>query len=715
MMRISDFFLKDSKIIRSLSQISYRILNYILYSHLLFYKIYNETKSFDIYLPKKMSWIQVISECWRMIKYELNKLGINSIDLFMNYIFPDLFSALNKHKSINEYNELDEFEKTLDILIQDKISSFIKNYKSLSKSINSQFSFQDFLEEKYEDYDNNEYPFYNYFYYSDYINEAYLFNQIKSKKDKYPVLFKVLENNANNSNINQYSLDHLPNYNEVLNLFNETYFYSIKREKANNLQLKDLKDDEIYLNNRNEIKTFMNFYNNLKLKDSKNQDMKLSDQSLLADFFIDDNNEFGKSYKKIYNEFIKEQNAEITNLLDIKIEQDVFERDCKDKINIQSANSNEVFITTFSEKFSFDEVIFNSSYRKIALDRNYTSYNQFEVDLNLIEDDMTVKLLKNKKLFNDSIINFVYSNEKLEFENKNIITEFNQLYNIEKLNFKNKLILYKFYQDNKEKNQDFFLTILNDFNQLIIILNNNKKLLNEKNINKAINLKDDSRISEVLEKSTKVSEEFKKLFKDNESLIINKTTYLFEYYRDIIFPRIKNELKAFQINLETEQEEKINNYFKKKTIINEKIFKAAIRAFIVLYLNFEKYIENNIKQNENNIINYLNIIDIWDITTYSKENFKEELNNLKQLKIKMNQIISLYDFLVDDINIKYFEDVQKELDKEKESKNIIEKEKVLVEETSENLPDNKEEDEESSYYNDKEESEESEDPDAKYI
>jgi len=710
-----DFFLKDSKIIRSLSQISYRILNYILYSHLLFYKIYNETKSFDIYLPKKMSWIQVISECWRMIKYELNKLGINSIDLFMNYIFPDLFSALNKHKSINEYNELDEFEKTLDILIQNKINSFIKNYKSLSKSINSQFSFQDFLEEKYEDYDNNEYPFYNYFYYSDYINEAYLFNQIKSKKDKYPVLFKVLENNANNSNINQYSLDHLPNYNKVLNLFNETYFYSIKREKANNLQLKDLKDDEIYLNNRNEIKTFMNFYNNLKLKDSKNQDMKLSDQSLLADFFIDDNNEFGKSYKKIYNEFIKEQNAEITNLLDIKIEQDVFERDCKDKINIQSANSNEVFITTFSEKFSFDEVIFNSSYRKIALDRNYTSYNQFEVDLNLIEDDMTVKLLKNKKLFNDSIINFVYSNEKLEFENKNIITEFNQLYNIEKLNFKNKLILYKFYQDNKEKNQDFFLTILNDFNQLIIILNNNKKLLNEKNINKAINLKDDSRISEVLEKSTKVSEEFKKLFKDNESLIINKTTYLFEYYRDIIFPRIKNELKAFQINLETEQEEKINNYFKKQTIINEKIFKAAIRAFIVLYLNFEKDKENNIKQNENNIINYLNIIDIWDITTYSKENFKEELNNLKQLKIKMNQIISLYDFLVDDINIKYFEDVQKELDKEKESKNIIEKEKVLVEETSENLPDNKEEDEESSYYNDKEESEESEDPDAKYI
>lgn len=45
-----------------------------MYSHLLFYKLYKETKIFDKYLPDKMNWIQVISECWTMIKYELNKL-----------------------------------------------------------------------------------------------------------------------------------------------------------------------------------------------------------------------------------------------------------------------------------------------------------------------------------------------------------------------------------------------------------------------------------------------------------------------------------------------------------------------------------------------------------------------------------------------------------------------------------------------------------------
>ena len=136
-----------------------------------------------------------------------------------------------------------------------------------------------------------------------------------------------------------------------------------------------------------------------------------------------------------------------------------------------------------------------------------------------------------------------------------------------------------------------------------------------------------------------------------------------------------------------------------------------------MFLNFEKDKENNIKQNENNLINYFDILDLWDITTFSKENFKEELNNIKQLNIKVNQIVSLYDDLVDDINSQYFEEVQKEIDKEKESQKIIEKIKFLADEVIENIQDNTEKDEDSTIdYGDKnEENEESEDPDSKYI
>ena len=709
-----DFFRKDSKIIRSLSQISYRILNYILYSHLLYSQIYNKTKNLDKYLPEKMSWTQVISECWTMINYELNKLGINSIDLFMNYIFSDLFSALNKHKIITEYYDLEEFEKSLDELIKNKISSFKENYNNMNKSVNDKFSFQDIIEEKYCEVNKNEYPFYEYFYYSDYINEAYLLDKVKSKKDKYPVLFKVLKNSINEIQ-NKYSLDNLPNFNEVLNLFNENYFYSIKRNKALILQLKDLKDEDIYNQNRSAIKSFINFYNNLNLEDSKNKTLKLSEESKLADFFIDDQNEFGKSYKKIYAEFIKEQNEEISDLLENKIEKEVFERNCKDKINIQSASENEIFITNLSDKFSFVEVVFNCSYRKIALDININSYNQFEIDLGMIEDEMTEILLRNKKLFNDYIINFVYSNEKLEFENINIITQFIGLYKLEKMNLRDKIILYQFYQDNKEKNIDFFLTILNDFKQLILFLNNNKRLLNEEK--NALILKDDSRIIEALEKLTKVSEDFKNLFKNNDSLTINKTTYLFEYYRDLIFGKIKNSLKVYQNDLEYEQKDDIKACLEKPTIIkeNEKKFKATIRAFITLFLILEKDKENNIKQNENNVINYFNIPDIWDTTISSMNNFKEELNNLRQLNIKINQIVSFYDLLGEDITPKYFEEVSKEVEREKEIKKLIEKEPEPVMEEEEDKPNIPSDEENSDYIDDNQSNEESENGESKYI
>lgn len=59
-------------------------------------------------------------------------------------------------------------------------------------------------------------------------------------------------------------------------------------------------------------------------------------------------------------------------------------------------------------------------------------------------------LLQNKKLFNKNIINFVYKNKDLFFENIDIITKFNQEYKTEKIYIDDKIKLYSFYNDNKE-------------------------------------------------------------------------------------------------------------------------------------------------------------------------------------------------------------------------------------------------------------------------
>ena len=91
-------FKNDNKIIRNLSQISYRLLNFILYSHLFFARILTGSKFFDKYLPKYMNWEDTIYECWIILKNELLKENISSIEEFMHYIFVNLSSVLNQEK-----------------------------------------------------------------------------------------------------------------------------------------------------------------------------------------------------------------------------------------------------------------------------------------------------------------------------------------------------------------------------------------------------------------------------------------------------------------------------------------------------------------------------------------------------------------------------------------------------------------------------------------
>ena len=163
-------FKNTMKIVRFLNPISFRILNYILYIHLFFAGIITEKKDFDKFLPKDMTWIEIINECWNILKIELLKLNIYSIEQFMNYIFPDIFLLLNKEKNIDNFEDLLKLEEKLDSKIQDMIKTFkeidIKPIKDEDKNnpIN-------LLIEKYNKdyYKENNYPFYKYFYYTEYL------------------------------------------------------------------------------------------------------------------------------------------------------------------------------------------------------------------------------------------------------------------------------------------------------------------------------------------------------------------------------------------------------------------------------------------------------------------------------------------------------------------------------------------------------------------
>ena len=684
-----DHFKRDNKIIRNLSQVSYRLLNFILYSHLFFARLYTNNTKYDNYLPEKMDWLGVISECWELLKLELNKIGINSIDIFMNYIFFDLFEMLNKKEIISDFESFINYEDLLEKLIIGKIKKFksqYKKYKNALKKFNKKdkFFYEYLLAEDYEDIDSTDYPYYTYFNYSDYINEDYLLSILNhNQKDKYPVLKRYLEYYNSKKEKNNYSLDNLNNYNNILNKFNEYYSHLIERGKAKEIILEEA---EIYKGDNKElIDEFIAFYNSLKIQ-TKEKELSLSVKSKLCDFFIDDSNDIGKSYKDIYTKFINEQNNQISNLLDIKIEKGIFDDECKIKINIQDINEDEIFSFKTRKKFSFIDIVFNSSYRKIILDNNYKSYNLFNIDIELIEERITEELLKGKKLLNDTISDFVYKNEDLSFENIYLLTTFKKEYSEHSnININDKVFLYTFYQNNIENgNRNILLSLIDDF---IITIKNITNSIGKKKANYDNTINESIKISEyLLTLNNRVSENFINLFKDKD-FTVNKLASLFEFYLILTFEIIKDKLQDYQDETNEEQKNNLKVYLEKlenNHDITKEDLTNAIRLFISLFLSKEKDKENKISKNYNNIAKHLNIPDLWCSKIYkNKEKLNKELNEIKKLNIQINQSISFYELLDENIDEKYFAEIKEKIKRNKIEKKLNE-EKIEREKNEQN-------------------------------
>jgi hypothetical protein len=650
-----NYFKKENKIIRNLSPISYRLLNYILYSHLFFARISTKIDKFDRYLPKGMNWIETLSESWNLLKNELKNKKIDRIDIFINYTFKDLFNKLHAKENIDYYDELIEFEKDLEEMIKEKVKLVQKEcekYKQLMNEINEDNNSSiNLLKEKYVSQNyislKNDFPFYENFYYSDYLDKNNLSEKLNDKnKNKYPVLIKYIENkniNEYDNNEDNYSLDKLYLFNSALNLFSEKYSHQITRKYA---EKKLLKDDEIYKNKRNKklIDDFIKFYNKLQLKDSNGNNIELSQKNRLCDFFIDDSNEIGKTYKNIYIIFINKQNEEIEtfNKKNMNI----------DKINVQQIKEDEIFTLNVHEKFSF--ILFNSSYREIIDNKKYEKYSQYIIDFDSIEKAMTDLLLKNKKLLNEDIFEFSYHQETFSYEVNDLITTFKNNYGTIEINTDDEKVLKKFFKSN-EINKIKCKILINDFITLLQYLNDLKKNDNDTNIT------EQSPISEVLKLlKDKISKDFLEIFKDKKNkIIVKKTIEIFKYFLKLINKNIKEEIKLYQEELEDEMEyldddirkeledkkHMLDEYYKGNPLIKKKDFAYAIQLFMALVLFREEDKKHKIQYNIENIINYLRKPDFWENEIYNNKKFQKNLYDLKIINIKINQIIWLYNYL----------------------------------------------------------------------
>ena len=523
-------------------------------------------------------------------------------------------------------------------------------------------SFINLLKEAYSsnDYKKEDFPFYEYFYYTDYLNEKYIKEKLEHMDDsKYPVLKQYLLSKTDKTDKNKYSLENLNLFNSVLNLISEEYTNQLSRDYA---EKKKLINENIYVNNKDLIDKFIKFYNNLEIKNCK-----LSNESLLCDFLIVDN-KYGDSYKNIYKEFSKEQNIKLENLLDNKIDKGIFDNNCKTKINIQQINETEIYTLILPKEISFVYVLFNSSYRKILDSEtfSYESYKEYKINYDLIEENLTDLLVKNKKLLNDDITVFNYNNEVFGNKVTNLFTLFKENYNQKKILIFDKVAIYKFAQQNKN-NIIFIKNMINDFITLIEFLNDKKKQNNNQE-NKNNDITEETKIYEVIDKKKDsfTNDNFIKMFQKNDSLTIDKTYKIFEYYLKMIYEDIKKEMKRYQKSLDKESIKEIDNIYSKENIIDKKNFAQAIRLFITLVLFLEEDKEKKIKSNLNNVINYLKATDLWDKNIYDNQDFNTNLNKLKLINAHINQIVDLYDKLGKDIEDNFCDDVKNQIKKENE-------------------------------------------------
>jgi len=697
-----NYFKKNDKLVRNLSQISYRLLNYILYSHLFFAKLYTDkSKNFDEYLPEKknydnnsfirMSWGETINECWILLKKELSEKEIYYPEIFMNLIFKDLYTMLNKENCLNDFKSLIAFENNLEVLIQKKIAQSkeeCKKYKELiNKNCNNKDSFVNLLTEKFDksNYNNENYPNYENFYYSDYLEEENVGKILEHlDKERYLVLNKYLiyaENKRNarikkkkDNNIKDYySLDNLYLFINVLNLYDKKYSHLISREKAENIKIED---DEIYRQNTKEVDKFIKFFNDLEKNEKKDKKDCLqinAKYNYISDLFLDTENKYGVIYKKILQGFIKRQNNELSYLLEQKIKEGKIDVNSTNRINIQQIKEDEIFTFNISKEFSFIKEIFYYSYRKLIDNNNYEKYNEYVIDFDSLEERLTNLFLKNKKLLNDDIIEFSYSNEIFTNEISNVLNKFKDNYEQEKLTADDKEIIYEFY-DTYRYNKDLHKKIILDFITLIKYLSCNKE--------------SNSSISEIIAKIKSIfSKEFLELFnykevnnKDDKivkkELTVNKTLIIFEYFLKFIFREIKEDLEKYSLEfkdkkLEKKTEDKLKEFFdykeeddekmdyiNNKKIINKNNLAIALKWFMTLILFNEKDKEHKIKGNKKNLISYLNVADFWEKNIYNDIiNFNSDLAELKKCNIQINKIIWLYDFLIEE----YEEDPEEEI------------------------------------------------------
>ena len=669
---------KTGNNIRNIDELSFRILNFVLCSHLLVANILDILDNKDItkFFSEETSCFGIILDNWNKIIELLNKKGINNIQIYMNIILESIIDIIRKHEifSLNTYQGRDNIEKEINAFIigDNNINNKIKLYEQQNQQIlnSSHENISSLIQELYprKFYNNeNEYPYFKYLYYYNYPSFNNLYDIIESNnnyKIQYPLTYNIIKKKIdNNKDIEK--LEYIPKINKKLNYLIQNYSYKISRDEALKKTIEEeynKPEDNLFIININKndnkdrnakqyIKDLINLFNEFKNIDlqwgcHKLQKMELSSESKLATLLLDDN-EPGYYLSSIYKKLIEYQNVFLDNIINCNAQNGLlhcFEKQLNNEIMVQDAGVNEILKLNFEANnnlklySNLDELI-------VINTTNDITTNKFNYELDQIEIELGNIILPGVRKFkaSDDELRFItYMFEGYRGKNSNILTNFNEKYPPQELTTKEKAILNYYIQENENEDYKQFLCSI----QLLIDY-----------IQKAGKDKDMpiGQIIKNIPEHINIDEKVKLFFDNKKEFTVNKLVRIFELFEYLCWNQIMdNILDEFRKPLDEEKKKLIlnNKYFKEYNDKEYNIKKIELASAIRKFLS--RYIAGKRSQSEINedkmLFDYLNRVDLW-ARNIEDEKFEMEYFVLSSLKITVGEGKAFYDLLVGDLKL----------------------------------------------------------------
>ena len=663
------YFENNYKKVRSLSQIGYRLLNFISYCHLFFNYCMGNILENDLkqYLIENLDILKIIESDWNLLEEALHHNNIGSIQIFMNMISKKLSLLIKECKYLKTNIEREQFEENVEKLILQSIKDYpsysLKYLKEniIQNNIDND-NLRNFINElipiNEKKYPEKEYPMLKYFLLTKYKTREDLIKNLGQKKEsliKYPLLTQLLYEPE------IYKMKYLQNFNEFTNYMIDHYSYKISRKEAKKKILekeniyKDLEFKNKYLNFlkawdeiKNDVRKYK-YHPNMPIKSLKSSDKLI--------YFLNDNKDlgYGMHLAAAYQKFIKWQNSLLDAIINCNNYNALFNfsvNNIKNKILIQECNISQIIL--IEERFkqskykNLNDLIYSFSQRNIFNvndEINYYNYNSFQYDYESIEEELTKIILPGVCQFeNEDKLKFVsFLNEGFKEDYIHLFNSLNSKYTQIDLNDNEKKIIIRYIR-NVNISCFEYLSTLKEI-MLYLIENDGH----------------DNLINIIQNAPIIISNNCKNFFSNiREILTIDKLVNIFclieylnfEYIEKILHEDFKKDIPDNKKNIILNK--LCNNKKRRFKIFDIKDLASAVRKYISRYLIYNMESPDDIKYID--LTSEICREDLWKPNIGKLENLMEIIGReINEYNLKVGEAYSFYKLIEEDMElIKYY-------------------------------------------------------------